>query len=311
VTGLELRDLRLSRGLTQARLARELGVGRSAVASMERGWVAIVDHHTPAIERVRAMPARSDPRLLAHAEGQDARARQHTAEERTCVGCGRDFLGPVWRDTCGRRQCTWPRTGQRTTTPRRPSARLRAFLLAVMIERDRHARAIAEEHGYRPGSVQSMCWQYGIRHGSRVPAAHHSTNALERERRIADMYLDGLTLDEIGSTVGLTRERVRQILQPMGATGESRRAAKRVVDWHRQWTRDRHDARERVRDIGQSQREVEGRALREQRMRAGLTQCALADRLGTTQGTISAWERGKWRLTRRAHRWLRAQLKKQ
>jgi len=41
--------------------------------------------------------------------------------------------------------------------------------------------------------------------------------------------------------------------------------------------------------------DLQGPALRAKRVAAGLTQRALAARLGVTQEAVSAWERGLWR----------------
>lgn len=80
--------------------------------------------------------------------------------------------------------------------------------------------------------------------------------ATHRDKRIQDLYQNGLNLEEIGKVMGITRERVRQILQERGV---ARRTTKELAKAARQAFLDEYalkldEAFERLRSI----RAVEG-----------------------------------------------------
>jgi transcriptional regulator with XRE-family HTH domain len=185
LTGLELRQLRMSRGLTQRQTAEVLGVSRSSVASYERGWHSIPAGVAAAAAAIAALPARRDERLEAHNRGQGKRARQRTLVERVCRVCDRTFHGHYKRILCG-------------------------------------------EECYRQA------------------AAHRRTGTQRRHGR----------------------SRMR--------TGTFRAAT----------------------------RSAEGRAFREARVAAGLTEADLGQRLGVSPDVVSRWERGRWNLSAAAREWL-------
>jgi DNA-binding XRE family transcriptional regulator len=177
MTGLELRRLRLSRGLTQQQTAEILGVSRSSVASYERGWNPIPDRLEEALGKIAKLPRRDDPRLRSHAKGSARRARQHTLKERACSVCGEEFRGPAWRLTCGvrclRRSSV---AGRRSSGPRKPRERTRRMLLDAMSGMFT-MQELADAHGYTYATVQTTLRFYGVR----IPRLERPAPLTERQ----------------------------------------------------------------------------------------------------------------------------------
>lgn len=48
-----------------------------------------------------------------------------------------------------------------------------------------------------------------------------STESLGREIKMAEMYKEGKTMQEIGDMYGMSRERVRQLVRKVGVSGKS------------------------------------------------------------------------------------------
>jgi transcriptional regulator with XRE-family HTH domain len=302
MTGLELRRLRLSRGLTQQQAAEILGVSRSSVASYERGWYPIPARLGGALGEIAKLPKRDDPRLRSHAKGSARRARQHTLKERVCSVCGKEFRGPVWRLTCSARCLRRSSAaGRRSSGPRRPRQRTRRLLLDAMTGLFT-IQELADAHGYTYSTVQTTLRFYGVR----IPQPARPRPLTERQARIASRWLDGATMQEIAADLGTSSESVRQTLLRCGMTGRSRANAARLANEHREHMRRTRPAAATItpETLSRTVREAEGRALREARLAAGLTQDELAEVLGVRQRAVSSWESGQWALTRAAREWI-------
>lgn len=77
------------------------------------------------------------------------------------------------------------------------------------------AKELAAELGEQHVStVYQNARRFGIKLKSGVPnRGRHGPRDLERAESMVAMYLDGLTLEEIGQTYGVSRERARQIMR--------------------------------------------------------------------------------------------------
>jgi transcriptional regulator with XRE-family HTH domain len=302
MTGLELRRLRLSRGLTQQQAAEILGVSRSSVAGYERGWHPIPARLQDAVREIASLPERDDPHLQSHARGAARRARQHTLKERVCSVCGDEFRGPAWRLTCSARCLRRSSVaGRHSTGPRKPRERTRRLLLDAMSGLFT-IQELADAHGYAHSTVQTTLRLFGVR----IPRLERPAPLTERQARIASRWLDGETMREIAADLDTSPGSVRQTLQRCGMTGRSRDQATRLVNDHRE-----HQRRTRPRaatitpeSLSRTVREAEGRALREARLAARLTECELGEALGVRQRTVRNWESGQWALTRAAREWM-------
>lgn len=305
MTGLELRELRLSRGLTQEAVAEILGVGRSSVASYERSWIRIPTSRAEAAKAIRSMRPRRCPRLDAHAQAQAVRAGIHRLTRKVCSRCGRQAWTPPSWVTCGHLRCL--RTlGPQVAGLRTPVSDTRlAAIVDLMLGEPRDT--VSERYGYRAASIPGILWQAGVRMG-RIEVRRRPRRA--RDRDIAERYVRGEPLEEIARAHGVSRERVRQILEPMGASGQARRLAAAQNHRHRAYVRrHRNGSPAYWRSLRGHLRRAEGEALGDARIACGLTQRELGARLGARdQGTVSAWETGRWNLTRAARDWLYEQL---
>jgi hypothetical protein len=58
------------------------------------------------------------------------------------------------------------------------------------------------------------------------------TRDLEKERVVTELYLSGLSQEQVGANVGITKQRVSQLLQRAGVLVNPARYAE-MVDWLR------------------------------------------------------------------------------
>jgi transcriptional regulator with XRE-family HTH domain len=302
LTGIELRRLRLSRGLTQEQAAEILGVSRSMVANYERGWNPVPARLAPAVQEIARLPEREDPRLLAYAEHTARRARQHNLVAHVCSVCEREFRGPHWRKTCSARCLRRSSSaGRRASRTRKPGERLRRMLLDAMSGLFT-IQELADAHGYAYATVQTSLQHFGVR----IPRLERPGLLTERQARIASLWLDGATMQGIAIELRTSRESIRQTLKRCGMTEQRRRKAVRVVSNHRKLVRRARSPAATLTPaaLRQTMREAEGRALREARLTAELTEHELGEVLGVDWQTISNWESGQWPLTEPAREWM-------
>jgi DNA-binding CsgD family transcriptional regulator/DNA-binding XRE family transcriptional regulator len=139
--------------------------------------------------------------------------------------------------------------------------------------------------------VQTSLQHFGVR----IPRLERPSPLIERQARIASLWLDGAKMEEIAAELSTSRESIRQTLKRCGMTDRRRRQAIRVVGNHRKLIRRTRSNRRALKReaLGRALREAEGRALREAKLAAGLMQRELGELLGATQRTVSFWECGR------------------
>lgn len=119
----------------------------------------------------------------------------------------------------------------------------------------------------------------------------------ERNEYLADQYRKGRTLEELGREVGITRERVRQIITQLGASRHAGGASKRSEDRKKKIKSER-DQRY-LQKYGLTRQEyVEARDAGYQKAWADQKRNAQRRRIGwhlTLKGFIEVWE-GKFHL---------------
>lgn len=98
----------------------------------------------------------------------------------------------------------------------------RAALLDLMVRVD-PLDEVATRHKMTAVELEALARSRGVQPETiRLRRNKVSPDIIKRDRRAAGMYLDGLMMAQIGEALGITGERIRQILQPMGASGASR-----------------------------------------------------------------------------------------
>ncbi len=95
---------------------------------------------------------------------------------------------------------------------------------------------LSERHGMTVSGVYGILRRYGIpRHQKRGPTtgARKLRQFTERDAAIVRLYENGKTLEELGASFGITRERVRQILVRDGCNvrhrGQAKREARKIT----------------------------------------------------------------------------------
>lgn len=113
------------------------------------------------------------------------------------------------------------------------SSAQRAFIVEQHIEKGLTTQKIAELHDLKPYAIESIIRKAGFKVSNKKRGRPStSENPSDRAIAMASMIKEGSTLEEVGDLYGLTKERVRQIIKPLGVTGkhgQSMRAEKNAA----------------------------------------------------------------------------------
>lgn len=129
----------------------------------------------------------------------------------------------VWRCACvmGIEVLRLAKRGPKPMTEIEPRARAEREQQAIALAAEGlHLAEIARRIGYTHRGAKLLLQRHGVTPKMGGRGGPSGLRDMPRAEKIASMYRQGVTLQKIGDTFGMTRERVRQILKKQGITGK-------------------------------------------------------------------------------------------